>query len=59
MSLDAAREAGIAIGAADPDEREWLRRFALIGATARHRREPVCTRDETAYKKFSCETVRY
>ena len=59
LSEDAARAAGIAIGGADPAQRDRLGRFALIGATARDRGEPVCTREADTFERFCSEIVGY
>ena len=59
VSIEAAKAAGIWIGAVGRDERLSLERFALIAATARERGEPVCTRDAQTFGRFYSELIVY
>lgn len=59
LSAEAAKTAGLWLASVEEEERDKLAYFALVGATARERGEPICTRNQDLFSRFYSDFVDY
>ena len=59
LSAEAAKTAGLWLASVEEAERDKLAYFALVAATARERREPICTRNSEPFNRFYSDFVDY
>ena len=60
LTLDACKTAGLWLASLnDVKERQYYEHFALIGASAKERDEPICTRNAADYSRFHVNTISY